>query len=330
MVDTMLMFDMRAPSFGAVPRDLYAAAPEMAAYADEHGIGRISVSEHHGAEDGYMPCSFLFLAALGIRTKRARIMPNACILPLHDPVKIAEQIAVTDLVSGGRLDVLVGAGYVPSEFAMFGVSLSDRGQLLDQGVEILIRALSGERFRMNGRTIFVRPLPLQKPYPPLFIGGGLHASAVRAARFGAGFAPLKQELMPIYDAECRKLGREPGHKLFFPAAFCIHVADDPEKGWADIMPHASHVVASYARWAAEASHSSSPFEALASDDAVRQSGMFHVLTPDQCVAYARKCESAGHTMSVQPLLGGLSPEIGWRSLELFCTRVLPRINANTA
>ena len=73
-----------------------------------------------------------------------------------------------------------------------------------------------------------------------------------------------------------------------------------------------------------------PFEGLASDDAVRQSGMFHVLTPDQCVAYAHKCESAGHTMSVQPLLGGLSPEIGWRSLELFCTNVLPRIKADAA
>ena len=330
MVDTMLMFDMRAPSFGAAPRDLYAAAPEMAAYADERGVDRISVCEHHGAEDGYMPCSLLFLAALAIRTKRARIMPNACILPLHDPVKIAEQIAVTDLVSGGRLDVLVGAGYVPSEFAMFGVSLSDRGHLLDQGVGILIRALSGERFEMNGRTIFVRPLPLQKPYPPLFIGGGVNASALRAARFGAGFAPLKQELMPVYDAECRRLGREPGQKLFFPAAFCVHVTEDPENGWADIMPHASHVVASYARWAAEASNSSSPFEALASDDAVRQSGMFHVLTPDQCVAYARKCETAGHTLSVQPLLGGLSPEIGWKSLELFCTKVLPRIKASAA
>jgi alkanesulfonate monooxygenase SsuD/methylene tetrahydromethanopterin reductase-like flavin-dependent oxidoreductase (luciferase family) len=149
MVDTMLMFDMRAPSFGAAPGDLYAAAPEMAAYADECGIDRISVSEHHGAEDGFMPCSLLFCAALATRTKRARIMPNALILPFHDPVQIAEQIAVTDLLSGGRLDVLVAAGYVPSEFAMFGVSLSDRGRLLDEGIAILIRALSGERFAIN-------------------------------------------------------------------------------------------------------------------------------------------------------------------------------------
>jgi alkanesulfonate monooxygenase SsuD/methylene tetrahydromethanopterin reductase-like flavin-dependent oxidoreductase (luciferase family) len=330
MVDTMLMFDMRAPSLGAAPRDLYAAAPEMAAYADEKGIDRISVCEHHGAEDSFMPCNLLYCAVLAARTKRARIMTNALILPLHDPVDVAEQIAVTDLVSGGRMEVIVGAGYIPSEFAMFSVSLSDRGRLLDEGIEILIRALSGERFVKNGRPIFVRPLPLQKPYPPLYVGGGIKASAVRAARFGAGFVPLKLDLMAVYDAECRKLGREPGQKIGLGSGFCVHVAEDPDKGWADIMPHAAHVVSTYARWAAEASNSSSPFEGLASEDAVRSSNLFHVLTPDQCVAFARKCETIGQVMMVQPLIGGLPPEIGWRSLELFCTRVLPRVKGNTA
>ncbi|AMN47762.1 hypothetical protein ACG33_11770 [Steroidobacter denitrificans] len=328
MLDTMLMFDMRAPSFGAAPRDLYAAAPEMAAYADEHGISRISVCEHHGAEDGYMPCNLLFLAALAARTKRARLMPNAVILPLHDPVKIAEQIAVIDLLSDGRLDVLVGGGYVPSEFAMFGVSLADRGRLLDEGMEILIRALSGERFVMNGRPIFIRPLPLQKPHPPLLVGGGIKASAVRAARFGAGFFPLKTELFAVYDAECRKLGREPGQKIVLSRAWCMHIVEDPDKGWAELMPHAAHVVSSYARMAAEASNSSSPFESLVDDDAVRRSGMFHVLTPDQCVAFAKKCEARGYTMTVQPLIGGLPPDVGWKSLELFCTKVLPRLKSN--
>lgn len=330
MLDTMLMFDMRAPSFGASPRDLYAAAPEMAAYADEHGIARISACEHHGADDGYMPCNLLFLAALATRTKRVRLMTNALILPLHDPVKMAEQIAVTDLLSGGRLDVIVGGGYVPSEFAMFGVSLADRGRLLDEGLEVMIRALSGERFVMNGRPIFVRPLPLQKPHPPLLVGGGVKASAIRAARFGAGFVPLNVDLFEVYDAECRKLGREPGPKIVLGQAWCIHVAEDPDKGWAELMPYAAHVVSSYARMAAEASNSSSPFDELVGDDAVRKSGLFHVLTPDQCVAYAQKCGARGYTMSVQPLIGGLPPEIGWRSLELFCTKVLPRVNVRAA
>ncbi|TAK34007.1 MAG: LLM class flavin-dependent oxidoreductase [Chloroflexota bacterium] len=330
MVDTMLMFDMRSPSIGAAPRDLYAAAPEMAAYADKHGIDRISVCEHHGAEDGYMPCPMLFCAALATRTKRARIMPNAVILPLHDPVQIAEQIAVTDLLSGGRLDVLVGAGYVPSEFAMFGVSLADRGRLLDESLDVLIRALSGERFVANGRPVFVRPLPLQRPYPPLFLGGGVKATAVRAARLGAGLVPLKVELMAVYDEECRKLGREPGQKLIFGRAFCVHVTEDPDKGWAEILPHAAHVVSSYARWAAEGTNSSSPFESLVDEDAVRKSGLFHVLTPDQCIAYAGKCEERGYTLTIQPQIGGLPPEIGWKSLEVFCTKVLPRLRANAA
>ncbi len=327
MLDTMLMFDMRAPSFGAAAHDLYAAAPEMAAYADLHGIGRISACEHHGADDGYLPCNLLFLAALASRTKHARIMPNALILPLHDPVKAAEQIAVLDLVSGGRLDVLVGGGYVPSEFAMFGVSLDDRGKLLDDGLTLIKRALSGERFVMNGRPVFVRPLPLQKPYPPLWVGGGVRASAVRAARFGAGFVPLNHDLFAVYDAECRKLGREPGPKIVLSKAWCVHVTEDPERGWAELMPHAAHVVTSYARMAAEASNSSSPFEQLVGDDAVKASGLFHVLTPEQCVELGRKCAAKGYTMTVQPMVGGLPPEIGWKSLELFCGKVLPHLRA---
>ena len=107
------------------------------------------------------------------------------ILPLHDPVKLAEQIAVLDLMSGGRLDVIFGAGYVAAEFAAFGVSMRDRGRLLDEGIDIILRALKGERFMAGGREVYVRPLPVQKPEDILLVGGGVDASAKRAARFRA-------------------------------------------------------------------------------------------------------------------------------------------------
>src|ERR1700742_3234436 len=151
--ETALHFDMRAPSFGAPADRLYAAALEMATFADEMGITRIGLMEHHGSEDGYLPSPFVMGGAIAARTRRCRLNLGAVILPLHDPVKIAEHIAVLDQLSGGRLEVTFGAGYVPSEFARFRVSLRDRGKLLDRGIEIILRALDGERFEMDGREI---------------------------------------------------------------------------------------------------------------------------------------------------------------------------------
>src|ERR1700742_1000908 len=124
--ETALHFDMRAPSFGAPADRLYAAALEMATFADEMGITRIGLMEHHGSEDGYLPSPFVMGGAIAARTKNCRLNLGAIILPLHDPVQVAEQIAVLDLLSGGRLQVIVAAGYVPSEFALFKASLHDR------------------------------------------------------------------------------------------------------------------------------------------------------------------------------------------------------------
>src|ERR1700759_4970649 len=86
---------------------------------------------------------------------------GAVILPVHDPVEVAEQIAITDLISNGRVSVIFGAGYVPSEFAMFGKSLQDRAALMDSCIGKILRALRGGRFEIDGRPVFIRPLPTQ-------------------------------------------------------------------------------------------------------------------------------------------------------------------------
>jgi alkanesulfonate monooxygenase SsuD/methylene tetrahydromethanopterin reductase-like flavin-dependent oxidoreductase (luciferase family) len=153
---TILQFDMRAPAFGAPTAELYAAALDMAAFADKIGVDRIGLMEHHGSEDGYLSAPFVMGGAVAARTSRLRINLGAVVLPLHDPVKVAEQIAVLDQLSAGRLDVVLGAGYVPAEFAMFRVSLHDRARLLDEGIDIILRALQGERFEAGGRISHTR------------------------------------------------------------------------------------------------------------------------------------------------------------------------------
>lgn len=119
-IETTVSFDMRAPEWGAPTAELYRAAIEMAAFADGIGVDNISVMEHHGSEDGYLPQPFTMAGGMAAVTKHARLLIGAVVLPLHDPVLVAEQIAIADLMSGGRINVTFGAGYVASEFAMFG------------------------------------------------------------------------------------------------------------------------------------------------------------------------------------------------------------------
>lgn len=325
-IRTAAMFDMRAPAFGTPPAELYAAALDMAAFVDEIGVTTINLMEHHASDDGYLPQPFVMGGGVAARTKRCRLGLGAVILPLHDPVKIAEQIAVLDLMSNGRLMVTFGAGYVADEFAAFGVSLKDRGRLLDQGIDIILRALHGERFTApDGRPVFVRPLPVQQPEAIIAVGGGVEASAKRAARFGLGFSPLRADLLDVYDAECRKLGREPGAK-FSPAGLSnVHLTTDPDATWAKVMPHLKHVVAAYAKWAEAEPNSNSPFRGLlANDEALKHCGIFNVMTPDQLVERAPQVVSDTGTVSFMPLLGGMPPKLGWESLELLKS-VMPRL-----
>jgi alkanesulfonate monooxygenase SsuD/methylene tetrahydromethanopterin reductase-like flavin-dependent oxidoreductase (luciferase family) len=319
-----LSLDMRAPDLGTPAPTLYAAALEMAQYCDSRGIAYATVMEHHGASDGYLPVPFVMGAAIAARTRRLRIQLGAIILPLHDPVEVAEQIAVLDLISNGRLDVVLGAGYVRSEFAMFRASLSDRARALDEGIAILQRALVGERFESGGREIFVRPLPMQKPHPPLYVGGGVPATARRAARFGAGLYPLTPEIIPLYRDECARLGRAPGPIV--QNLGWIHVSEDPDRTWQQVGPHVLHVARSYAEWT-EGAASSSPFAGIESIEAVKQAGLYRVVTPDECLALCVEADAAGAGFGVAPLIGGLDPEVGWRSLELLVEKVLPRVSA---
>jgi alkanesulfonate monooxygenase SsuD/methylene tetrahydromethanopterin reductase-like flavin-dependent oxidoreductase (luciferase family) len=326
-IQTTVSFDMRSPAFAVPTRELYAAALEMAAYADEIGVDRINLMEHHGSDDGYLPQPFVLAGGMAAVTKKVTLMLGAVILPLHDPVKIAEQMAILDLMSNGRLNVIFGAGYVKFEFDLFGASLHDRGRLLDQGIEIILRALRGEKFEAHGRPVYVRPLPVQKPEDIIFVGGGVAASAKRAARFGVNFGPMRADLIPIYEEECRKLGREPGkysrpcHRL--PGI--IMLSDDPERTWALLEPHAFHVVSEYAKWAAQEENTNSPFKGLTTLDALRKSGMFAVWTADELVANVDKVEDRGG-FGFQPLLGGFPPKEGWKSLQLL-KGVIPRLKA---
>lgn len=318
MFHTNIGFDMRVPDFGAPPLTVYEEALKMIEYADANGIDKVDFQEHHQSEDGYCPVPFLIGTAAAARTRRIAIVLGAVILPFHDPVKVAEQIAVADLISGGRFYTVLAAGYSPTEFAAFRVSLKDRARLMDEGFDIILRALSGERFMDKDREVFVRPLPSRPPREIVYAGGGTPAAARRAARFGLPMWPMNDTIMKDYEAECLRLGKEPG--CYIRGMTSLYITDDPERGWRELGPHLLHYMKSYAKWSESPGQSASPLHGLDTIEKIRTADLVKVVTPEEAIEIGRI-----RSVGLQPLLGGLHPDLGWKNLHLFVEKVLPAI-----
>lgn len=320
---------MRAPAFGARPEDLYRAAMEIAQWADGLGLSRISISEHHGVDDGYCPSPAVLGAALAARTRHARIVWAALIAPLHHPVRAAEELALLDLVSGGRLDVLVAAGYRAEEFPMFGADPHRRGAAVEELVATLKSAWTGEPFVFRGEQVMVRPRPAQHPRPPILMGGSTEVAARRAARIGDGFQPGSEKdpghLYGVFAEERRRLGLEVPPPAPRGAGWFFHIAEDPDAAWRVIAPHALHETNSYASWKDTGLPSGhSTWQHVVDADALRGSPRYRVLTPEAATAFFLSLDPTT-TLGLHPLMGGLDPAFAWRSLELFEKRVLPQL-----
>jgi alkanesulfonate monooxygenase SsuD/methylene tetrahydromethanopterin reductase-like flavin-dependent oxidoreductase (luciferase family) len=322
-MEFVISYDMRAPGFGASARELYAAALDQCAWADDLGFDCVGLGEHHAAEDGYLPSPLVMAAAIAGRTRRILLRPNALLAPLYDPVKLAEDLAVLQNLSGGRLEVVIGAGYRPAEFEMFGTRREDRQAGYVTAFEVLRTAWTGEPFEYQGRSVRVMPVP--DPAPPLLLGGSHPAVARRAARMADGFYPPAGENWEVYREECLKVGKpDPGPCKRLGPIF-THVSRTPDADWARIAPHAAHCVRSYADWTLEAyGRAAGPFAAGVDPEDLRRSGAYRVLVPEEAVAMVRSL-GRDRTFILTPLLGGLDPRLAWQSLALFEAEVWPYV-----
>lgn len=314
----MIRFDLRSPAFGAATRDLYRESIQMAEYADRHGFNVVNLSEHHGSDDGYNPSPLVLGGAIAARTENLRIILGALILPLHDPVRVAEDIAVLDIISGGRVTLVVAAGYVPSEFTMFEKTMKGRGKVVEEGVGVLRKAWSGEPFEYRNSTIKVTPRPVQEPLP-ILMGGSTPIAARRAGRIADGFATHLPDLYKVYEDEARALGKNPA-PFVEPGPGFVHVTTDPDRAWQQIAPHALYEMNAYGEWAEQAGVVGSYHKVDSLED-LRNSGAYAVVTPDQCMELARRHSK----ISLHPLMGGMDPALGWESLRLFVEAVLPEL-----
>jgi alkanesulfonate monooxygenase SsuD/methylene tetrahydromethanopterin reductase-like flavin-dependent oxidoreductase (luciferase family) len=312
----MMRFDMRAPDAGR-RRDLYTAAIDMAEWAETNGGVVTVLSEHHASQDGYLPSPIVLASAMAARTTTMSFMIAAALLPLYDPVRLAEDMSVLDHVSGGRVSYVFGLGYRPEEFALFGIEMADRARRADEGLARLLSALRDD----NNDN--VTPRPYTPGGPSIAWGGQSPAAARRAARFGLDFIAQtdRADLDSVYRDECARLGQEPGNimlpSLDTPSA--LFVADDVDKAWAELGPHLLHDVTMYASWnpqegTVSISRSTSIDELRAEDRTHR------IVTVDEAVAYLQQYG----ILPLHPLCGGIPPEIAWPYLQRVADEVLPQ------
>ncbi|MEV0640350.1 LLM class flavin-dependent oxidoreductase [Streptomyces sp. NPDC050619] len=338
---TVIRFNLVEP--GATPASLsarYRAALEMAAYADDHGITTVQTEEHHGVGNNWLPSPFAFAGAVFGATQgnsaarsaslrgggratggRIAVTVSAGIGPLHDPLRLAEDIAVLDLLSGGRLVTVAGIGYRPEEYALFDVEWKRRGKIQDEVLETVLKAWSGDPFEYRGRTVRVTPRPYTDPHPLLLVGGSSKAAARRAARLGLPFFPSAHlpELEAYYKERLVEYGTEGWTMMPAAETPLLHIAEDPDEAWGRYGAHFLHEARTYASWQSGDIRSAVRSAATTVDE-LRAEGVYRILTPEECLAQGLD------NLVLHPLAGGMPLDEGWRSLRLFCENVLPRLS----
>lgn len=318
-----IRFDFRNPDFaGTTMAERYDAALEMIEWAERNGFVSVTLSEHHGSADGYLPSILPLAAAVAARTKSIWIQLAAIIAPLHDPLRLAEDIAVVDHLAKGRLGVVFANGYVPSEFAMFGRQMRDRPKLVTKAVETMRKAWTGEPFDYEGRRACVTPRPFQPNGPAITLGGASEGAARRAARIADGFMPTGPDYWEFYRDEMAKLGKpDPGPFLTGTVSY-IHISDDPDATWAEVSKYAMHEMNAYGAWAAE-SGSDTGYSQVPSADVLRTMGIYQIVTPKECIELIGGLGNG--VFMLHPLMGGVPPKLAWENIRLFESKVLPHI-----
>jgi alkanesulfonate monooxygenase SsuD/methylene tetrahydromethanopterin reductase-like flavin-dependent oxidoreductase (luciferase family) len=319
-----IRFDLRHPGFSEVPRtDRYAAALDMAEWADRMGFVSLTLSEHHGSPDGYLPSPLPMAAAVAARTERITIQVAAMVAAFHDPLRLAEAAAVVDLISGGRLELVIANGYVAEEFAMFGVPMGERVARTTETIEVLRQAWTGEPFEHRGRTVRVTPPPHRPRGPKLALGGSSDAAARRAARLKVSFRPSTNDVWETYRTERIALGGSDPGGFVGGDTTATFLAADVDAAWEEIGPYVLHEANAYGAWAAAAGANTGYRQATDVEE-LRATGQYKVVTPDDLVSQLSAQGDFAFAL-LHPLMGGIPPAIGWESLRLLEHDVIPRL-----
>lgn len=315
--------------------ELYAGTLEQIRRVDALGYDHVWLSEHHFVEDGYLPSLLPMSGAIAAATRRVMISQDILIVPFWHPLRLAEDLAVLDNLSGGRMMLGAGMGYVHHEFQALGIDRRERVARFEEALEICRRAWSEDRFSFSGQhfgfdDVAVRPRPVQEGGPPLWIAAMSEPGALRAARFGAHLLP-QGERAAVLDPWLRAVeaaGRDPrDFRVGLVRGF--RVADDPARAQAEFRASAAATAEReagrlYGKWMSESGDKMSLGFRPGTSDVIPQNLFFG--TADEC---ADEIERLSHEYYLTDfILRGVSPgqpaEETTDSLERFAEEVIPR------
>lgn len=282
---------------GQIPRNIdrtfhqeYSDILSLARVVEEEGLDGVWVSEHHFSEDGYLPSLLVMLSAIAAVTERVELGTGVVLAPFHDPLRLAEDYAVVDQISNGRVIAGLGIGWREEEFRRFGVSMKTRARRLEEITEVLRRAWSTERFSFTGRhyhyeDVAVTPKPAR--IPTIFIGGFVDDAIRRAGRIGDGYISSRAEPERVGAAFGMAADERADAGKDGPPAVAVlmngFATNDPERDWPMVRDGIGHQLGVYAGWRAGTDVPGVPLEVKPPDeDAIRTTSAFG--TPRDVVA----------------------------------------------
>jgi alkanesulfonate monooxygenase SsuD/methylene tetrahydromethanopterin reductase-like flavin-dependent oxidoreductase (luciferase family) len=314
--------------------DLYERVLDQLPLLEQLDYDYALVSEHHFVEDGYLPALLPMLAAFAARTRSIGIGTYLALLPLYNPIRFAEDAAVVDILSGGRLTIGVGAGYRRNEFEGLRVDRTRRGALMESGVRALLRAWSDDEFDGVG----VYPKPAHRI--PLWIGGFARGAVDRAVRLGDGYMiggarekaveagpPDPDSPLGIYLGALERHGRS-RDEVPLIGNRVVHVAPTDEEAWDDVGEYVLRQHNTYARWFQEAGETGGSVVGTVDDLPLDD---YIIGSPETCRERIERYRAAVpvDVLTFNARISGLPFEIAARSIELFATAVMPHFRSVT-
>jgi alkanesulfonate monooxygenase SsuD/methylene tetrahydromethanopterin reductase-like flavin-dependent oxidoreductase (luciferase family) len=317
-----LYFDLRNPAPWARPwPEVYGRALDLVVEAERLGAASVWFSEHHLFSDGYLPQPLTFAAAAAARTTRMRIGTAVLLAALRPAALVAEEAAVIDQISGGRLELGIGAGYSVPEYELYNADITKRYGLTDAAVAEIRRLLD------DG---IVTPPAAQNPFP-IWLGYQGPQGAKRAGRLGVGLLSLDRALLDPYREGLVEGGYDPATART-GGMLDIIVADDPEAAFERILPHYAHQLNSYRAAAVAGSGRDAPKEITVEKlrSGAAQKGQIpglRVLTPSDAVNAIREATDGSPVEHVYlwASVAGMPDDLVERHVELTCTQVAPNL-----
>lgn len=321
MALAVLRFNFASPGGDPKVRGaMISTALELAERGDSRGVSVATVDEHHVTGHGWS-CNPIMAASMFLARTKTMIASVDCALgPLWNPVRLAEDIALVDAASGGRLHTTLGLGYRRVEYEALGADFDRRGELADELLETMLRVWDeGSPTGSATRT---------RPHPPLYVGGAVRATARRAARFKLPLSlpDHRPDLAAYYAELCQSAGVRP--LVIMPPPVMrgmIYLHPDPDQAWAEYGEHILWEAVTYGQWADGAARSHMHLPGVQTLEEVRASGRYRVMTPEQLVDEVRQAPDFGPIV-LHPLIGGVPAEHAWQSVQLLTDVVLPALS----